>query len=183
MGITPVKPHHDKCICKYIFRLSRTQYLNSAGAGTLEFSVPCWLRELRLLVQANDLNANISAYGLCFGFCSIAQCFPTSIFVKIMHQGEHSKLYVYPTVKDFFSRYLLGVWWWGWCVCIGWWEPGSEEGWILGVCIYILITKLRTAWDNRLPQIKEIKVNCQERPGERMGCGYCEPLLLLAKEP
>lgn len=54
-------------------------------------------------MQANDLNANISAYGLCFGFCSIAQCFPTSIFVKIMHQGEHSKLYVYPTVKDFFQ--------------------------------------------------------------------------------
>ena len=57
-----------------MFRLLKIQYLNSAGAGSLEFSVPCWLRELKLVCFFFYLNLfifnwKIIALQHCDGLC------------------------------------------------------------------------------------------------------------------
>lgn len=71
-------PHDDKCICKYVFRFSGAQYL-TAASRTLEFSVPCLLRELEFSWSKVTWPPGICVR-TCFWFLC---CRPVWTFTKV----------------------------------------------------------------------------------------------------
>lgn len=139
-GVTPFKPQDDKCFYKSIFRFSGPQSLNSADKQ--KFS-----RVLRSLFASEIASSYVGKITGMPGYLNmdlpLVSLVQRSVSQLWDSQRSRTRLniqnYMYRDVKDIFQD----VFWASdaepdACLSVVCWEPGSAEGWALGVWLGVL---------------------------------------------